>query len=418
MSDSAPNPSPAPEPRGPDGAPGILIERVTKVFDGEVVAVNDVSLEVGDGELMVLVGPSGCGKSTLLRLIAGLEKVSAGRIVIGGRDVTAVAPPDRDIAMVFQNYALYPHMTVRENLAFGLRQRRTPRDEVARRVGELASMLGLEPLMGRRPAQLSGGQRQRVAIGRALVREPRAFLLDEPLSNLDAKLRTSMRSELARLHERLRTTTVYVTHDQVEAMTLGDRVAVLRDGVVQQCDVPQVLFRRPCNLFVAAFIGSPAMNLVPARVDGGVARFAEHEIPLPSGSRLLNAGREVILGVRPTAFAFDGPRAEPDWPRIDVAVELVEELGDEIQLTFQVDAPPVEAEAVRAAADTDDADEGRLLLDDRRTRFIASLGGHRAVRPGERVRLALDARDLHFFDPASGEALARDAVPEAQPTRS
>jgi multiple sugar transport system ATP-binding protein len=394
---------------------GISIERVSKVFDGEVVAVNDVSLEVGDGELMVLVGPSGCGKSTLLRLIAGLEKVSAGRIVIGGRDVTAVAPPDRDIAMVFQNYALYPHMTVRENLAFGLRQRRTPREEVGRRVGELASMLGLEPLMGRRPAQLSGGQRQRVAIGRALVREPRAFLLDEPLSNLDAKLRTSMRAELARLHERLRTTTVYVTHDQVEAMTLGDRVAVLRDGVVQQCDVPQVLFRRPCNLFVAAFIGSPAMNLVPARVEGGVARFADHEIPLVSDSPLRGADREVILGVRPTAFAFDGPRAEPDWPRIDVTVELVEELGDEIQLTFQIDAPPVEAEAVRAAADTDDADEGRLLLDDRRTRFTASLDGRRAVRPGERVRLALDARDLHFFDPATGDALRPHSAVAASP---
>jgi multiple sugar transport system ATP-binding protein len=392
----------------------IVLERVTKVFDGEVVAVDDVSLEVGDGELMVLVGPSGCGKSTLLRLIAGLEKASAGRIVIGGRDVTTVAPPDRDIAMVFQNYALYPHMTVRENLAFGLRQRRTPRDEVTRRVGELGSMLGLDALMGRRPAQLSGGQRQRVAIGRALVREPRAFLLDEPLSNLDAKLRTSMRSELARLHERLHITTVYVTHDQVEAMTLGDRVAVLRDGVVQQCDVPQVLFRRPCNLFVAAFIGSPAMNLVPARVDGGRVRFAEHELPLPPESPLAGEAREVILGVRPTAFAFDGPRAEPDWPRIEVGVELVEELGDEVQLAFAVDAPRVEAEAVRAAADTGD-DEGRLLLDDRRTRFTASLAGRRAVRPGERIRLALDARDLHFFDPTSGAALAHDLVSAGQP---
>jgi multiple sugar transport system ATP-binding protein len=385
----------------------IVLERVTKVFDGDVVAVDDVSLEVGDGELMVLVGPSGCGKSTLLRLIAGLEKITAGRIVIGGRDVTTVAPPDRDIAMVFQNYALYPHMTVRENLAFGLRQRRTPRDEVARRVGELASMLGLETLMGRRPAQLSGGQRQRVAIGRALVREPRAFLLDEPLSNLDAKLRTSMRSELARLHERLRTTTVYVTHDQVEAMTLGDRVAVLRDGVVQQCDVPQVLFRRPCNL-------SPAMNLVPARVGGGRARFAEHELSLAPESPLAGESCEVILGVRPTAFAFDGPRAEPDWPRIEVTVELVEELGDEVQLAFAVDAPRVEAEAVRAAADTGD-DEGRLLLDDRRTRFTASLDGRRAVRPGERVRLALDARDLHFFDPVSGAALAQEPVSAGQP---
>jgi multiple sugar transport system ATP-binding protein len=202
-------------------------------------------------------------------------------------------------------------------------------------------------------------------------------------------------------------------------MTLGDRVAVLRDGVVQQCDVPQVHFRRPCNLFVAAFIGSPAMNLVPAHLEGGVARFAEHEIPLPSSFPLRGASaRDVILGVRPTAFAFGGPRAEPDWPRIDVAVELVEELGDEVQLTFQVEAPRVEAEAVRAAADTEDADEGRLLLDDRRTRFTASLDGRRAVRPGERVRLALDARDLHFFDPATGDALAQDTVPEPQPTLS
>jgi multiple sugar transport system ATP-binding protein len=396
----------------------ITLEGVTKVFADGQEAVKDMDLEIGDGEFMILVGPSGCGKSTALRMIAGLEDVSHGEVKIGGDVVNDRPPKDRDIAMVFQNYALYPHMTVRENMGFALKLAGVDKEEIDRKVEDAAKTLDLEQHLDRRPANLSGGQRQRVAMGRAIVRDPKAFLMDEPLSNLDAKLRVQMRTEVARLQSRLETTTVYVTHDQVEAMTLGDRVAVLRDGVVQQCDVPQVLFRRPCNLFVAAFIGSPAMNLVPARLQGGVARFAEHEIPLPSASPLRGASREVILGVRPTAFAFDGPRAELDWPRIDVAVELVEELGDEVQLTFQIDAPPVEAEAVRAAADAADADEGRLLLDDRHTRFTASFDGRRAVHPGERVRLALDARDLHFFDPVTTEALAQDAVPEAQRTRS
>ena len=250
----------------------IRLEHVWKTYDGGVDAVRDVSLEVADGEFVVLVGPSGCGKSTLLRMIAGLERVTGGTVHIGDRDVTSVLPPDRDIAMVFQNYALYPHMTVRRNLGFGLKQRGTDRAVIAERVGTIAQMLGLEELLERRPSQLSGGQRQRVAIGRALVRDPSAFLLDEPLSNLDAKLRTSMRSELARLHERLSVTTVYVTHDQIEAMTLGDRVVVLRDGVVQQVDTPQALYRTPANLFVAAFIGSPAMNLVGAEAQRGPDR--------------------------------------------------------------------------------------------------------------------------------------------------
>ena len=393
----------------------IRLERVSKVYDGGVLAVDDVSLEVPDGEFIVLVGPSGCGKSTLLRLIAGLEKATAGRIHIGDRDVTAVAPPDRDIAMVFQSYALYPHMTVRQNLAFGLRQRRTPAAEVTRRVTALSEMLGLGELMERKPAHLSGGQRQRVAIGRALVREPRAFLLDEPLSNLDAKLRTTMRSELARLHERLRVTTVYVTHDQVEAMTLGDRVAVLRDGVVQQCDVPQALFRRPRNLFVAAFIGSPAMNLVEATVGDGELRFGEHVLPLPPASPLRAMRRTVILGVRPTAFALEGRGAEPDWPRIDVSVEQVEELGDETRALFAVDAPRVQADAVRAAADAGE-DEERLLADDRRARFIACLDGRRAPGAGARATLAVDHHELHFFDPATGDVL--DARPEPAPAPS
>src|ERR1700761_6106093 len=261
--------------------PSISIERLSKVYAGGVKAVDNVSLEVADGEFMVLVGPSGCGKSTLLRMIAGLEKVTTGRIRIGAEDVTTLDPPDRDIAMVFQSYALYPHKTVRQNLAFGLQRRKVPKAEIAERVDRMGEMLGLGELMERKPAALSGGQRQRVAMGRALVREPRAFLMDEPLSNLDAKLRTSMRGELARLHERLPTTTVYVTHDQVEAMTLGDRVAVLRDGVVQQCAPPQELFEHPANIFVGAFIGAPAMNLVEARVGEGAIHFGSQALAAP-----------------------------------------------------------------------------------------------------------------------------------------
>ncbi len=245
----------------------IVLEHVSKVFGDEVIAVNDVSLEIGDGEFMVLVGPSGCGKSTILRILAGLEDVTQGEISIGGRQVTDLPPKDRDIAMVFQNYALYPHMTVEQNLGFGLKLRKTPKAEQKARVDDAAKILGLDPLMHRKPAELSGGQRQRVAMGRAMVREPQAFLMDEPLSNLDAKLRVQMRAELSRLHDRLKTTTIYVTHDQVEAMTLGHRVAVLKDGVLQQVDTPQHLYNRPSNLFVAAFIGSPPMNLVEATVD-------------------------------------------------------------------------------------------------------------------------------------------------------
>jgi multiple sugar transport system ATP-binding protein len=384
---------------------GISLQRVSKVYEGGVVAVDDVSLEVGDGEFMVLVGPSGCGKSTLLRVIAGLERVSAGTVAIGGEDVTATDPPDRDIAMVFQNYALYPHMTVRQNLAFGLRQRRAPREEIERRVSDIARMLGLEDLMARKPTALSGGQRQRVAIGRALVREPRAFLLDEPLSNLDAKLRTAMRSELARLHERLRVTTVYVTHDQVEAMTLGERVAVLRDGVIQQCDHPQVLYRSPCNLFVAAFIGSPAMNFVGAHIAGGEVRFAGHALALPPESPLRDADRDVILGVRPGAFALDGPRADPSWPCLEVAIDLVEHLGEEAHLSFVLDAGRVTGDALVAATDAQDG-EGRLLADDERARFVARVDGREPVEAGMRARLRVDHAQLHFFDVATGAAVA------------
>jgi multiple sugar transport system ATP-binding protein len=384
----------------------VSLERVTKVYDGAVRAVDDVSLDVVACEFVVLVGPSGCGKSTLLRMIAGLERVTAGTVRIGGRDVTTAAPPDRDIAMVFQNYALYPNKTVAENLAFGLRQRKTPREEVARRVGEMAAMLGLEELMARRPAQLSGGQRQRVAMGRALVREPQVFLLDEPLSNLDAKLRTTMRAELARLHERLGITTVYVTHDQIEAMTLGQRVAVMRDGVLQQFGDPQTLFHEPVNLFVAAFIGSPTMNLVSARCDGSQVAFAGFSLPLGS---FAGARGDVVLGLRPGSFELAGPWTDPELTRMQVEAEVVEALGDEALVSFRVDAPAVKVEEVRGD------DDGRLLADDPGTRFVARVRGRVDVRTGERLELAVDHRELHLFDPESGEAL-RSRSPAAPPT--
>src|SRR4249920_826856 len=278
----------------------IVLDQVSKVFGNEVIAVNDVSLEIGDGEFMVLVGPSGCGKSTIMRILAGLEEVTAGEVFIDDRQVTDLPPKERDIAMVFQNYALYPHMTVEQNLGFGLRLRKTPKVELKRRVDDVATILGLDPLMQRKPGELSGGQRQRVAMGRAMVREPQAFLMDEPLSNLDAKLRVQMRAQLSLLHERLATTTVYVTHDQVEAMTLGHRVAVLRDGLLQQVDTPQTLYNHPANLFVAAFMGSPPMNLVEASVRDGQVRFGGWEIPLHDPARVAERdGSSVILGIRP-----------------------------------------------------------------------------------------------------------------------
>ena len=384
--------------------PGIRIERVTKVYGDDVVAVDDVSLDVAEGEFMVLVGPSGCGKSTLLRAIAGLEKVTLGSVWIGDDDVTTLEPPDRDIAMVFQSYALYPHKTVRENLAFGLRRRKVPKAEIAERVDRMAGMLGLGDLMNRKPAALSGGQRQRVAMGRALVREPRAFLMDEPLSNLDAKLRTSMRGELARLHERLPTTTVYVTHDQVEAMTLGHRVAVLRDGVIQQCDVPQRLFDQPANVFVGAFIGSPAMNLVEARLAADVVRFGSTELRLPGVHPPEES--QVVLGLRPTSFALAGPGCDPSWPTLRVGLDVVEELGAECNLLFTVDAPRIATDDVKAAIGGDSgADEGRLLADDRRARFTARIQGRPPAGVGETVELAIDPAQVHLFDRASGRAL-------------
>ena len=389
----------------------IRLEKVGKVYDGDVRAVDDVNLTIASGEFMVLVGPSGCGKSTLLRMIAGLEEVTEGDIWIGDREVSRLAPRDRDIAMVFQNYALYPHLTVAKNLGYGLKVRKTPKAEIERRVTEVGRMLGLEDLLERRPGALSGGQRQRVAMGRAIVREPSAFLMDEPLSNLDAKLRVDMRAELARLHERLAVTTIYVTHDQVEAMTLGTRVAVMRDGTVQQVDTPQMLYREPRNLFVAAFIGSPSMNLIEAVLSDDAVEFAGFRIPLSEGRRPANASSDtVILGIRPQDFD-DARTADPSLPAIDIDVAVVEELGSATHVLFTVEAPPVDVESVRAASD--DRERATLLASDRRALFTAEVAEGTSVQPGERLRLALDTRRLHFFDPASGATLRPEALATA-----
>jgi sn-glycerol 3-phosphate transport system ATP-binding protein len=329
---------------------------VTKRFSGETTAVDALDLEVADGELMVLVGPSGCGKSTALRMVAGLERPTGGSILIGGRDVAGLSPGARDVAMVFQSYALYPHMTVRKNLAFPLRRRRMERAEIAQRVAAVAEMLELDELLHRKPAQLSGGQRQRVAMGRALIREPLAFLLDEPLSNLDAKLRSELRAELKRLHARLETTMIYVTHDQVEAMTLGDRIAVMNRGRLLQVGTPAEVYDRPCNVFVARFVGSPAMNLLPGTAIGQDAA--------------------VTVGIRPELLR---PAAElTDGLGLDVVAEVIEPLGSDVFVHGRTDA----GEEV-----------------------VARLPGKVRVAPGERVALAVPAADVHRFDAESGDLL-------------
>jgi multiple sugar transport system ATP-binding protein len=377
----------------------IELDRVTKVYGNGFVAVHDVSLAIGDGEFIVLVGPSGCGKSTLLRMVAGLEEVTAGDVRIDGVDVTDLAPRRRDIAMVFQSYALYPHMSVRENMGYGLKVRRAPKAEAARRVEDVAEMLGLTELLDRKPAQLSGGQRQRVAMGRAIVREPRAFLMDEPLSNLDAKLRVGMRASLSELHGRLGVTTVYVTHDQTEAMTLGQRVAVMREGRIVQVDAPQALYRQPRDVFVAAFIGSPSMNLVEARIEGDVARFGSHTAMLDPDRRPGRGGR-VVLGMRPEAFE-DAAFADPALPRIDVQVDVLEQLGADTHVCFRVDARRPEL-----AFETDEEDTS--LLSDPTTLFTARVDPRSTARQGSTLRLAVDPRAFHFFDVDTGVALDSD----------
>jgi multiple sugar transport system ATP-binding protein len=356
-----------------------------------------VSLRIDDGEFIVLVGPSGCGKSTLLRLIAGLEEASQGTISIGDTDVTTLAPRRRDVAMVFQSYALYPHMNVRQNIGYGLKVRRTPKDEAKRRVEEVAALLGLEKLLDRRPAQLSGGQRQRVAMGRAIVREPKAFLMDEPLSNLDAKLRVGMRASLAQLHQRLGVTTVYVTHDQTEAMTLGQRVAVIDEGRVLQCDTPQRLYDRPDNVFVAAFIGTPAMNLVEASIDGDAVVFGGLRVQLDERRRPHAQAEKVILGIRPEAFE---ETAAPGSSTLEVTPAVVEELGSEAHVFFPVNAPPVTAEILERS----ESDEATLLPESK-TLFAARLGAETMARVDVPIELAVNPARLHFFDVRSGERL-------------
>ena len=387
----------------------IELESVSKVFSGGVAAVDDVTLTVEDGEFLALVGPSGCGKSTLLRTVAGLEDVSSGRIVIGGRDVTDLAPRHRDIAMVFQSYALYPHMSVRQNLGYGLKVRRAPKAEIKNRVDEVAELLGLSELLERRPAQLSGGQRQRVAMGRAIVRQPLAFLMDEPLSNLDAKLRVGMRASLAQLHQRLGVTTIYVTHDQVEAMTLGQRVAVMRDGKVLQVDEPQRLYREPRDLFVAGFIGSPAMNLVEARIEHGAALFGQYRIPLDL-ARLPETGtRRLVLGIRPESFE-DAVFASSELPALDVRVEVLEELGSDAFVFFHAGAAVVGAEAAPSTED-----DGAATLVEAGALLTARVDPRTAARVGERLRLAVDPARLHFFDAESGASLLAAPAARSEP---
>jgi len=387
----------------------IVLDHVTKVYPGGVKGIDDLSLDIADGEFMVLVGPSGCGKSTALRSIAGLEEITSGTISIGAQVVNDLPPKDRDIAMVFQNYALYPHMTVEQNLAFGLQQRKTPKNEIRRRVGEVAGLLGLEDYLKRKPAALSGGQRQRVAMGRAIVREPKAFLMDEPLSNLDAKLRVSMRASLSQLHERLGVTTVYVTHDQVEAMTLGQRVCVMRDGMLQQADRPQALFNAPVNLFVAGFMGSPAMNFAGAQLvrdDGAAVVFADYRIPVPES--LLAArpalseyfGRDLIVGIRPSDFE-DGELAEPAWPRITTRADVTEALGSEVHVLFRIDAPQVRHAALGDTAAAN-GEEGALPLTAGKSLWTARVAARSRIAPGHPIELALDASNLQFFDSDSG----------------
>jgi multiple sugar transport system ATP-binding protein len=380
----------------------IVLDNVRKEFSAEVVAVNDVNMTIEDGEFMVLVGPSGCGKTTLLRSIGGLEEVTSGRIFIGDRDVTRAAPAARDLAMVFQNYALYPHMTVRKNLGYALRVRRTPKAEIERRVQEVAKLLGIDQLLDRRPGKLSGGQQQRVAMGRAIIREPQAFLMDEPLSNLDAKLRVGMRTSLQQLHSQLGTTTVYVTHDQVEAMTLGQRVAVMRDGVVQQVDVPQTLYEDPANLFVAAFIGSPSMNLVEATLEDDSVVFGDYRIPLARDRRPpgVRDGR-IVVGMRPEMFE-DAAFASGDLPRMDVRVDVLEELGSDAFIFFGIEARAIQVEE----AISPDEEESTLLAAARdRPLFGARVDPRTTARVGQTVSLALDPSRFHFFAVDSGESL-------------
>ncbi len=398
----------------------IVLDKVTKRYPDGVEAVKAADFTIGDGEFFILVGPSGCGKSTLLNMIVGLEDISDGELRVDGDRVNDVDPKDRNMAMVFQSYAIYPHMTVRENMEFPLKLRKVDKAEVVRRVEEAAGLLELTEHLDRKPGHLSGGQRQRVAMGRAIVREPEAFLMDEPLSNLDAKLRVQMRTTISKLQQRLGTTTVYVTHDQVEAMTLGDRVAVMRRGVVQQVGTPRELYTTPTNLFVAGFIGSPAMNLLPGELDGRHLRLPMVELDLAPdiAERLVEGAQgKVIAGIRPENFEDIALVGDPDAPGVTftASVDVIEWLGSELFAHFEVEGSAAE-ELTDLAADLEKVAIGRKGED--HADVVARLDVRSEAREGQDVELWLDTRAIHLFDPESGEALIRhpgdgDAAPSA-----
>jgi multiple sugar transport system ATP-binding protein len=395
----------------------IRIANLRKTFGRSVVAVDDVTIEIEDGEFFVLVGPSGSGKTTVLRMVAGLEEPDRGTIQLGDVDVTRMRPKDRDIAMVFQDYALYPQLTVRENLVFGLRRRRAPKADIEKKVRELAAVLELEELLDRRPAQLSGGQRQRVALGRAIARTPRAFLMDEPLSNLDANLRTTMRTVLAQLRERLQTTTLYVTHDQVEAMTLGDRVAVMRSGSVDQLAAPRELYERPANLFVAAFIGSPHINLVETTVDDGAVAVGDVSIPIvQQAARALEPGRPVVAGIRPVDLEDEAFALDPRLPKLTAHIAVRNDLGAGIEILFPVEGRAVERADLASAMEGGELAERDLVAGrHHRPMFTAQINAGSRVREGGRVRLVVDPRRLYLFDAETGALLAAPSEPGAGP---
>jgi multiple sugar transport system ATP-binding protein len=397
----------------------IVLDDVTKVYGTGPPAVSDLNLDIADGEFIVLVGPSGCGKTTALRMVAGLEGITEGTIRIGDKVVNSVPPKERDIAMVFQNYALYPHMSVYDNMAFGLKLRKLPKDEIDRRVRQAASILGLDEFLERKPKALSGGQRQRVAMGRAIVREPKAFLMDEPLSNLDAKLRVQMRSEIARIQHELKVTTIYVTHDQIEAMTMGDRVAVIRKGLLQQVDTPQYLYDHPNNLFVAGFIGSPAMNMVEATLSssdgGGTVEFGGVKLAVPpevfAERPELRAyqGEPVIVGIRPEDMedASLVPEAPPDR-RLRTSVHLREALGADVDIHFEIEAPEVLTEDTKELAG-DVGQEALQAVEERaaagHSTFVARLNPRTGAEQGKPIELVVDVTRLHFFDPKTGQGI-------------
>ena len=388
----------------------IDIKSAGKIYPNGTRALEDVSITINDGEFVVLVGPSGCGKTTLLRMVAGLEDITEGEISIGDKTVNDVAPKDRDIAMVFQNYALYPHMSVFDNMAFSLKLRKLPKDEIDKKVKDAAKTLEISELLDRKPKALSGGQRQRVAMGRAIVRNPQAFLMDEPLSNLDAKLRVQMRAELGQLHTQLQTTTLYVTHDQVEAMTMGDRVAVIRKGELQQIDTPREIYLNPRNIFVAGFIGSPSMNFVYANI--GVKNssiqlsFGNDQIYY-NGEKLdeLKAfeNKEIVMGIRPEAFEDGNYANESEFSQsIKVSVSLLEQLGSDSYIHFYKDIKPVQTEAIEEIL-ADDGEDISILGDN--TKFIARINPNSTVAEGEEIELKIDPSKLHFFNPDTGDAI-------------